>query len=90
MGLEAFRRLLRISLRLSRNCRIAAAILTAVDLMAIGCGDTGGDTLSSANGLNASLKAEARSAGGVSLPADWQRWQAHWIDDGPGEKLVFI
>jgi hypothetical protein len=25
----------------------------------------------------------------VWLPADEERWQAHWIDDGPEEKLVF-
>jgi hypothetical protein len=25
----------------------------------------------------------------VWLPADRERWQAHWIDDGPAEKLVF-
>jgi hypothetical protein len=25
----------------------------------------------------------------VWLPADRERWQAHWIDDGPDEKLVF-
>jgi hypothetical protein len=23
------------------------------------------------------------------LPSDPDRWQAHWIDDGPDEKLVF-
>ena len=23
------------------------------------------------------------------LPADRKPWQAHWIDDGPDEKLVF-
>jgi hypothetical protein len=23
------------------------------------------------------------------LPADSARWQAHWVDDGPDEKLVF-
>jgi hypothetical protein len=25
----------------------------------------------------------------IRLPADQERWQAHWIDDGPDEKLVF-
>jgi hypothetical protein len=25
----------------------------------------------------------------VWLPRDRERWQAHWIDDGPEEKLVF-
>jgi hypothetical protein len=25
----------------------------------------------------------------VWLPTDEERWQAHWIDDGPDEKLVF-
>ena len=25
----------------------------------------------------------------VWMPADDARWQAHWIDDGPDEKLVF-
>jgi hypothetical protein len=23
------------------------------------------------------------------MPADEERWQAHWIDEGPQEKLVF-
>jgi hypothetical protein len=23
------------------------------------------------------------------LPEDREHWQAHWIDDGPDEKLVF-
>jgi hypothetical protein len=23
------------------------------------------------------------------LPEDQERWEAHWIDDGPEEKLVF-
>jgi hypothetical protein len=23
------------------------------------------------------------------LPADEERWQAHWVDDGPEEKLIF-
>jgi hypothetical protein len=25
----------------------------------------------------------------VWVPAVRERWQAHWIDDGPDEKLVF-
>jgi hypothetical protein len=25
----------------------------------------------------------------IWLPADEDRWQAHWVDDGPDEKLVF-
>jgi hypothetical protein len=25
----------------------------------------------------------------VWLPADEEGWRAHWIDDGPEEKLVF-
>jgi hypothetical protein len=25
----------------------------------------------------------------VWLPDDEERWQAHWIDDGPGDRLVF-
>jgi hypothetical protein len=26
---------------------------------------------------------------GVWMPADEARWQGHWIDDGPEDKLVF-
>jgi hypothetical protein len=26
----------------------------------------------------------------VWLPADSRRWQAHWVDDGSDEKLVFF
>jgi hypothetical protein len=32
---------------------------------------------------------DARSVGGYGCRADRERWQAHWIDDGPEEKLVF-
>jgi hypothetical protein len=26
----------------------------------------------------------------VWLPADSARWQAHWIDEGPGDRLAFL
>ena len=35
------------------------------------------------------LSPQCAERGEVWLPADEERWQAHWIDDGPEEKLVF-